>query len=329
MRRRGLPLVTSAALIGIWIVGERFLLPDHHDPVLRGWWWLGNGVIAICLGAFLVSVRHRRGFRWMAGGRIVVVVPVHNEDPAVLREVIDALVRQTMVPDEIHVVDDGSAMPVVSWSHPRVRWHCQPERGKAPSASVCVADARSARLGLCRHGRLGLGAAPRRDGPRDAPDAPGSRCVHRDGAGTQPHRQPPDPRGRSQPGDLLCDDPGVRSLVGALETGGGRSLCGPGRVRQPRRLRHLGDLFGRPSPVHVRPAAREGRGRDRRLRGLGHADDPSGNVPTTAALGQRCLEELAVHAHQPLAASVAVPRPLHRPERVAAGLCRLGTCTRS
>ena len=44
--------------------------------------------------------------------RVVVNVPVYNEDPATLRIVLAALMTQTRMPQVISVVDDGSANPI-------------------------------------------------------------------------------------------------------------------------------------------------------------------------------------------------------------------------
>lgn len=63
-------------------------------------------------------------------GRIVAVIPAFNEDPAMLEAVIRSLLAGTVVPDRIHVVDDGSLQPVVRVPLDRVEWHRQANRGK-------------------------------------------------------------------------------------------------------------------------------------------------------------------------------------------------------
>jgi hyaluronan synthase len=40
--------------------------------------------------------------------RVVVLVPMYNEDPEIIRRSIRSMLEQTRVPDRIHVVDDGS-----------------------------------------------------------------------------------------------------------------------------------------------------------------------------------------------------------------------------
>ena len=65
-----------------------------------------------------------------ARGRIVAVVPAYNEDPPVLRECLDALLTGSVVPDVVHVVDDGSDPPLDPYRHELVVWHRQGNQGK-------------------------------------------------------------------------------------------------------------------------------------------------------------------------------------------------------
>jgi hyaluronan synthase len=78
-----------------------------------------------------LAARGRRfTFDSLPDGRIVAVIPAFNEDPATLRLAILSLLDGTVVPDRIHVVDDGSRVPLIPFAHPRVEWHRQPNRGK-------------------------------------------------------------------------------------------------------------------------------------------------------------------------------------------------------
>ena len=43
--------------------------------------------------------------------RVVVLVPMYNEDPEIIRRSVRSLLNQTHVPDRIHVIDDGSNSP--------------------------------------------------------------------------------------------------------------------------------------------------------------------------------------------------------------------------
>ncbi|GAA3449614.1 acyltransferase family protein [Dactylosporangium matsuzakiense] len=63
-------------------------------------------------------------------GRVIAVVPAYNENVELLHSAIRSLLNGTVVPDVIHVVDDGSATPLPSFSHPRVVWHRRENGGK-------------------------------------------------------------------------------------------------------------------------------------------------------------------------------------------------------
>lgn len=73
-----------------------------------------------------------------AEGTILAIVPAYNEEPEYLRETILALASQTIPPDEIHVIDDGSVEPVVPFYHPRVTWHRQHNGGKRDAQATVL-----------------------------------------------------------------------------------------------------------------------------------------------------------------------------------------------
>jgi glycosyltransferase involved in cell wall biosynthesis len=108
------------------------------DLVLIAYWYLGVGVVTICLISFVVGRRYTNNPP--APGRVLCIVPAYNEDPAGLHKTILALLRQT-VPIDIVVIDDGSQVPVVpSIDHPRVQWRRQANTGKR-GAQVSVLKA--------------------------------------------------------------------------------------------------------------------------------------------------------------------------------------------
>jgi len=61
---------------------------------------------------------------------VIAVVPAYNEDPELLHGAIRSLLNGTVVPDVIHVVDDGSATPLPTFAHARVVWHKRENGGK-------------------------------------------------------------------------------------------------------------------------------------------------------------------------------------------------------
>jgi hyaluronan synthase len=106
-----------------------------RDFVLIGYWYLGAGVIAVCLVAFVIGRRYTKNPP--ADGRVLCMVPAYNEDPEGLRKTVVALLEQT-IPLDIVVIDDGSQIPVVpSVTHPRVKWMRQANTGKR-GAQVAV-----------------------------------------------------------------------------------------------------------------------------------------------------------------------------------------------
>ncbi|SDU42951.1 glycosyltransferase family 2 protein [Jiangella alkaliphila] len=81
----------------------------------------------------LAASARRRRFTHLpvAAGRVVVIVPAYNEDPALLEACVRSLLLQTVPVHEIIVVDDGSDTPVEPTIHdPRVTWLRQHNAGK-------------------------------------------------------------------------------------------------------------------------------------------------------------------------------------------------------
>jgi cellulose synthase/poly-beta-1,6-N-acetylglucosamine synthase-like glycosyltransferase len=105
------------------------------DFVLIAYWYLGAGVIASCLVAFVIGRRFTKNPP--AAGSVLCIVPAYNEDPEGLHKTVVALLKQT-VPVDIVVIDDGSQIPVVpSVDDPRVTWKRQTNTGKR-GAQVAV-----------------------------------------------------------------------------------------------------------------------------------------------------------------------------------------------
>lgn len=55
--------------------------------------------------------RSRAGWRYLDRLVVNVTIPVHNEDPAMFRELLDSLAAQTRLPQRIHVVENGYPQP--------------------------------------------------------------------------------------------------------------------------------------------------------------------------------------------------------------------------
>lgn len=123
-KRVAVTLVAIAVLVAVTVLVHR----QTDDLILRGYWYLGAGVISACFVAFVVGRRYTR--LPIAPGRVLCIVPTYNENPQGLRQTVLALLAQT-VPVDIVVIDDGSAVPVrPSVHHPRVTWLTQENTGK-------------------------------------------------------------------------------------------------------------------------------------------------------------------------------------------------------
>jgi cellulose synthase/poly-beta-1,6-N-acetylglucosamine synthase-like glycosyltransferase len=105
-----------------------------HDRMLIGYWWFGMSVIVFCVMSFVVGRRFTNNP--IAPGRVLCIIPAYNEDPDALRTCVLSIANQT-VPVDIVVIDDGSAVPVQPFNHPRVRWIRQDNTGKR-GAQVAV-----------------------------------------------------------------------------------------------------------------------------------------------------------------------------------------------
>lgn len=95
-----------------------------------------TGFFAVTMvAAFILTLAAARGSDYTENlpipeGKIVAVIPAYNENPEILRETIHAMLNNTIVPDVIHVVDDGSVIPVETFEHPLIVWHRQDNAGK-------------------------------------------------------------------------------------------------------------------------------------------------------------------------------------------------------
>ena len=88
-----------------------------------------NAVLVTC---FLLAGSFWRSFSHLnpAHGRVLCIVPVYNEEDHLVHAAVRALLRQTILPDEIHVVDDGSVTPMRTFDDPLVHWHRISNSGK-------------------------------------------------------------------------------------------------------------------------------------------------------------------------------------------------------
>jgi cellulose synthase/poly-beta-1,6-N-acetylglucosamine synthase-like glycosyltransferase len=118
-------LLVFGTLFGVSVV----VVFHTHDVVLLGYWFIGVFVIVFCFSAFI----RPRSYTHLpaAPGRVLAIIPAYNEssDEAV-HGTVRALLRQSRSIDQIVVIDDGSAVPLLGFDHPRVTWLRQANTGK-------------------------------------------------------------------------------------------------------------------------------------------------------------------------------------------------------
>jgi hyaluronan synthase len=99
-----LAVLLAAAL---WATWEVWASRHRVNTFLRLFYLCVGGLSVVQLIAVSTASRHKPAKdlkRW----NVAVIIPVYNEDASSLSKGIQSLFYQTRVPDEIHVVDDGS-----------------------------------------------------------------------------------------------------------------------------------------------------------------------------------------------------------------------------
>lgn len=150
-------------------------------------------LVSLMFVLMLTLSANGRSFRMLpvAQGKVVALVPSYNENPFTLQACMQPLLNGTVVPDVIHVVDDGSVTPVLRFEHPRVV-ASDPEPGEARRPDLRARPRTGCRL--CSHGRLRLDRGQVR--PRGDPAGHvGSGCPGRHGhlPGSKPDPEPDHP----------------------------------------------------------------------------------------------------------------------------------------
>jgi cellulose synthase/poly-beta-1,6-N-acetylglucosamine synthase-like glycosyltransferase len=127
-RRRGLALLSLAAFLG-YVVWSHVKWGFSADTAFLSSFF---GAMGLLIAYFLISGIYWKSFTHLppAAGRVLAIVPVYNEDPALVHEVVRSMLRQTILPDAVHVVDDGSAVPLVTFDDPLLVWHRIENSGK-------------------------------------------------------------------------------------------------------------------------------------------------------------------------------------------------------
>lgn len=142
MIRRRLAGVAAVAAAGIVIVFAHVGLWSRSPTLSMAYF----AVASITIIGLLGLAARGRSFAHLpiAQGRVVAIVATYNEPPAILGACLRALLAGTVVPDVIHVVDDGSVVPATPIDDPRVQWHRQANLGKRHAQVSGLAGERDA-----------------------------------------------------------------------------------------------------------------------------------------------------------------------------------------
>ncbi|MHB1431943.1 MAG: glycosyltransferase family 2 protein [Streptosporangiaceae bacterium] len=135
------------AVSGYGLIRHNEFITIYRDylPLMAAW----TLVFALSVIQWTLAIFERPYTGWsprLDAMKVVVSVPVYNEEPATLDRVLYALATQTRLPDVVHVVDDGSkvnfnqirdhwrADPVLG---PRLWWVRQVNKGKKFAQAAC------------------------------------------------------------------------------------------------------------------------------------------------------------------------------------------------
>ncbi|MHB1433868.1 MAG: glycosyltransferase [Streptosporangiaceae bacterium] len=112
------------ALAAGWLAWLRWTHPLYLSPVNVVWLAI-TGLVVLQIAVswlqrpYQVTERQRRALDRL---RVAVVIPCYNEDPAILDRTLYAIARQTRLPEQVIVTDDGSA---VEYGEVRAWWQLQ------------------------------------------------------------------------------------------------------------------------------------------------------------------------------------------------------------
>jgi hyaluronan synthase len=138
-------LATIAAAIGLSRHAMFINIFEHYRVLMASW----TVIFILALAQWVLSLWDRPYVGWSARLdllRVVVSLPVYNEDAPTLDRVLYALARQTRLPDVVHVVDDGSRVSYAELRHywerdpvlgPRLLWTRQANAGKKRAQAAC------------------------------------------------------------------------------------------------------------------------------------------------------------------------------------------------
>lgn len=138
--RKGLNLLISLLMtIVVSLVFYYFLYDKEYPTIFLIPWGVYGFTLLLCFYSYT--------FRWLSKqtkidqykeARVIAIVPAYNEDAELLKNTIRSIQKQSFKVKEIHVVDDGSAQPVVPFEAEGVIWHRQENKGKRHAQGCAI-----------------------------------------------------------------------------------------------------------------------------------------------------------------------------------------------
>lgn len=127
--RKRFVCAATALAVAAWVILYHLVLGKRATPVMLAFYLFDGALVVYYLAA--VGFVRRYTHLPVPPGRVICIVPAFEEEPELLGNALKAILNGTVVPDEVHVMDDGSTdLPVQPFPHPRIVWHRQPNGGK-------------------------------------------------------------------------------------------------------------------------------------------------------------------------------------------------------
>lgn len=126
--RRGLAMLSLAAFM-TYVIWSHVKWGLSENTIFLSTFF---GAMGLLIAYFLLSGIFWKSFTHLspAAGRVLAIIPAYNEEPFLVHAVVKSMLRQTILPDAIHVVDDGSRVPLETFDDPLVTWHRIDNSGK-------------------------------------------------------------------------------------------------------------------------------------------------------------------------------------------------------
>jgi len=123
-------LAIILSIVGYFLLVQSFWGWDSWeswDSIVIFWTILYSITVAGMIVAIYMPSPKKSG---IPEGRIIAIVPTYNESQEAIEMTIESLLVGTVEIDEIHVIDDGSDIPMEKYEHPQVFCHWHQHMGK-------------------------------------------------------------------------------------------------------------------------------------------------------------------------------------------------------